>query len=65
MVVGSRGMTGVRRVLGRVPNVVAHYAHRSVMVVDATEEPQPRRRAHEPPRALPLAASFCLVDHRA
>ena len=39
VVVGNRGMKGVRRVLGSVPNTVAHHAHCSVMVVDTTEEP--------------------------
>ena len=39
VVVGNRGMKGVRRVLGSVPNTVAHHAHCSIMVVDTTEEP--------------------------
>lgn len=33
IVVGSRGMTGVRRILGSVPNSVAHKAPCSVLVV--------------------------------
>jgi nucleotide-binding universal stress UspA family protein len=33
IVVGSRGMTGVRRVLGSVPNSVAHKAPCTVMIV--------------------------------
>jgi nucleotide-binding universal stress UspA family protein len=33
IVVGSRGMTGARRVLGSVPNKVTHHADCSVMVV--------------------------------
>jgi nucleotide-binding universal stress UspA family protein len=33
IVVGSRGMTGVRRILGSVPNTVAHKAPCSVLVV--------------------------------
>ncbi len=37
VVVGNRGMSGVRRVLGSVPNSVAHHAHCSVMVVDTTD----------------------------
>ena len=37
VVVGNRGMKGVRRVLGSVPNSVVHHAHCSVMVVDTTE----------------------------
>lgn len=34
IVVGNRGMTGMRRVLGSVPNNVAHHAHCSVLIVD-------------------------------
>jgi nucleotide-binding universal stress UspA family protein len=37
IVVGNRGMKGVRRVLGSVPNSVAHGAHCSVLIVDTTE----------------------------
>jgi nucleotide-binding universal stress UspA family protein len=37
VVVGNRGMKGVRRVLGSVPNSVAHAAPCSVLVVDTTE----------------------------
>lgn len=33
IVVGNRGMTGARRVLGSVPNKVTHHADCSVMVV--------------------------------
>ena len=33
IVVGSRGMTGTRRVLGSVPNSVAHAATCSVLIV--------------------------------
>jgi nucleotide-binding universal stress UspA family protein len=33
LVVGSKGMTGVRRLLGSVPNTVAHQAECSVLVV--------------------------------
>lgn len=33
LVVGSKGMTGVRRLLGSVPNSVAHHAECSVLVV--------------------------------
>jgi len=33
-VVGNRGMKGVRRVLGSVPNSVAHGAHCSVLILD-------------------------------
>ncbi|HTT86781.1 MAG TPA: universal stress protein [Acidimicrobiales bacterium] len=34
IVVGNRGMKGVRRVLGSVPNTVAHAAHCSVLIFD-------------------------------
>ena len=37
IVVGNHGMRGVRRVLGSVPNSVAHGAHCSVLIVDTTE----------------------------
>jgi nucleotide-binding universal stress UspA family protein len=37
VVVGNRGMKGVRRVLGSVPNSVAHGSPCSVLVVDTTE----------------------------
>jgi nucleotide-binding universal stress UspA family protein len=37
VVVGNRGMKGVRRVLGSVPNTVAHGAPCSVLIVDTTE----------------------------
>jgi nucleotide-binding universal stress UspA family protein len=37
IVVGNRGMKGVRRVLGSVPNSVAHGAACSVLIVDTTE----------------------------
>lgn len=33
IVVGSRGMTGARRLLGSVPNSVAHHAQCSVLIV--------------------------------
>jgi len=33
IVVGNRGMSGARRVLGSVPNRVSHHAHCSVMIV--------------------------------
>ncbi len=36
IVVGSRGMTGARRVLGSVPNSVAHHAPCSVLIVQTT-----------------------------
>jgi nucleotide-binding universal stress UspA family protein len=36
IVVGNRGMKGVRRVLGSVPNAVAHGAPCSVLIVDTT-----------------------------
>jgi len=37
IVVGNRGMKGVRRILGSVPNSVAHGAPCSVIIVDTTE----------------------------
>jgi nucleotide-binding universal stress UspA family protein len=37
VVVGNRGMKGARRVLGSVPNSVAHGVNCSVMVVDTSE----------------------------
>jgi nucleotide-binding universal stress UspA family protein len=36
IVVGNRGMKGVRRVLGSVPNSVAHKAPCSVLIADTT-----------------------------
>ena len=36
IVVGSRGMTGARRVLGSVPNSVAHHAPCSVLIGQTT-----------------------------
>ncbi len=36
VVVGNKGMHGVRRVLGSVPNTVAHEAPCSVLIVDTT-----------------------------
>jgi nucleotide-binding universal stress UspA family protein len=33
IVVGNRGMTGARRVLGSVPNRVSHRAHCDVLIV--------------------------------
>jgi nucleotide-binding universal stress UspA family protein len=36
IVVGNKGMKGVRRVLGSVPNDVAHRAPCSVLIVDTT-----------------------------
>jgi len=37
VVVGNRGMKGARRILGSVPNTVAHGVNCSVMVIDTTE----------------------------
>jgi nucleotide-binding universal stress UspA family protein len=34
IVVGNRGMTGARRMLGSVPNAVAHHAPCSVLIAD-------------------------------
>ena len=36
IVVGNKGMTGARRVLGSVPNSIAHRAECSVLIVDTT-----------------------------
>ena len=36
IVVGNRGMTGARRLLGSVPNKVTHHAKCSVLVVNTT-----------------------------
>jgi nucleotide-binding universal stress UspA family protein len=36
IVVGNQGMRGVRRVLGSVPNKVAHHAPCSVLIVNTT-----------------------------
>ena len=38
IVVGNKGMKGVRRVLGSVPNSVAHSANCSVLIVDTVGE---------------------------
>jgi nucleotide-binding universal stress UspA family protein len=38
IVVGNKGMKGVRRVLGSVPNDVAHRASCSVLIVDTTSD---------------------------
>ena len=37
IVVGSRGMTGARRVLGSVPNNITHHAECNVLVVHTTQ----------------------------
>jgi nucleotide-binding universal stress UspA family protein len=36
IVVGNRGMSGARRVLGSVPNNVSHHAHCGVFIVPTT-----------------------------
>jgi nucleotide-binding universal stress UspA family protein len=38
IVVGNRGMRGLHRVVGSVPNSVSHNAHCSVLVVDTIDE---------------------------
>ena len=38
IVVGNKGMRGARRVLGSVPNSVAHHAHCSVLIVDTIDD---------------------------
>jgi nucleotide-binding universal stress UspA family protein len=37
IVVGNKGMTGTRRVLGSIPNSIAHGAPCSVLLVDTTD----------------------------
>lgn len=37
LVVGNRGMKGVRRILGSVPNTIAHHATCSVAIIDTTD----------------------------
>jgi nucleotide-binding universal stress UspA family protein len=37
IVVGNRGMKGTRRLLGSVPNTVAHHAACDVLVVDTVD----------------------------
>jgi nucleotide-binding universal stress UspA family protein len=39
IVVGNRGMSGARRVLGSVPNQVSHAAHCHVMIVSTGKAP--------------------------
>jgi nucleotide-binding universal stress UspA family protein len=36
IVVGNRGMTGAKRVLGSVPNYVSHHANCDVVIVRTT-----------------------------
>ena len=36
IVVGNKGMRGARRVLGSVPNKVAHGTETSILIVDTT-----------------------------
>jgi nucleotide-binding universal stress UspA family protein len=36
IIVGNRGMTGAKRVLGSVPNYVSHHAHCDVVIVRTT-----------------------------
>lgn len=38
IVVGNKGMLGAKRVLGSVPNSVAHHAECSVLIVDTTSD---------------------------
>lgn len=37
IVVGNKGMRGARRVLGSVPNSIAHHAPCSVLIIDTTK----------------------------
>jgi nucleotide-binding universal stress UspA family protein len=39
IVVGNRGMSGARRVLGSVPNAVSHAAHCNVLIVSTGQAP--------------------------
>jgi hypothetical protein len=50
VVVGNKGMKGVRRVLGSVPNAVAHKAPCSVLIVDTEGDADERadERTDEP-----------------
>ncbi len=43
LVVGNKGMRGARRILGSVPNSVAHGAHCSVATIDTSDQPGARR----------------------
>ena len=54
VVVGDRGMTGVKRfVLGSVPNKLSHHVPSSLLIVDTTAAPpEPERRL----RAFPIRA---------
>jgi len=38
LVVGNRGMSGARRVLGSVPNTVSHHSPCSLLIVDTTSD---------------------------
>jgi nucleotide-binding universal stress UspA family protein len=38
IIVGNKGMRGARRVLGSVPNSIAHHAPCSVLIVDTTSQ---------------------------
>lgn len=40
IVVGNKGMRGARRVLGSVPNSIAHLAPCAVLIVDTTGDPE-------------------------
>lgn len=41
LIVGNRGMTGAKRVLGSIPNTLAHRADSAVLIVP-TDDPDPR-----------------------
>lgn len=41
IVVGNRGMSGARRLLGSVPNRVSHTARCNVMIVSTSQPPRP------------------------
>ena len=38
LVVGNRGMSGVRRMLGSVPNKVSHHCPCTLLIVDTTAQ---------------------------
>ncbi|HLX78257.1 MAG TPA: universal stress protein [Acidimicrobiales bacterium] len=39
VIVGNKGMRGAKRVLGSVPNSIAHHAQCGVLIVDTTSQP--------------------------
>jgi nucleotide-binding universal stress UspA family protein len=45
LVVGNRGMSGARRVLGSVPNTVSHHCPCNLLIVDTTSDNSPGAEA--------------------